>query len=143
MNSSDINAQTMTEELRALQNEVEGIRRALGGSVIDAVADWLSPVYLQAARTRLDTAEPDQRWEVLRAFVQDWAMLRRGDHSAARLQLERERWEWLRSQAQAAKEREFREWLERPEIRAELFPERQGGLSAETLRKVETMLKLM
>ena len=38
---------------------------------------------------------------------------------------------------------EFREWVKRPEIRAELFPERTGGLSPETLEKIERELNLL
>jgi hypothetical protein len=76
------------------------LKRTAGGSVTDAVADWLAPQYLLAAREKLDGAEGARKWEILRAFVQDWATLRRGDHSAARLQLDREKLDVLRKKAE-------------------------------------------
>ena len=75
--------------------------------------------------------------------MHDWAMLRRGDHSAARLQLDREQFDWQRANGQAQKEREFREWVKRPEIRADLFPEHKGGIRPETMEKIERELRLL
>jgi hypothetical protein len=130
-------------QVRQLRAEAEELQRAAGGSITDGVASWLVPQYLLAARERLDTTEGAQHWEVLRAFAHDWAMLRRGDHSAARLQLEREQLELQRANAQAAKEGEFRQWLQRADIRAQLFPEQTGGIKPETLRKIERELRLL
>ena len=99
--------------------------------------------YLLAAREKLDGAEGAKRWEILRSFVQDWAKLRRGDHSAARLQLDREELDWQRANSQSQKEKDFREWIKRPEILKEFFPERKGGISPETLKKIEVELHLL
>jgi hypothetical protein len=114
--------------------------------------------------------------------VQDWAQLRHGDHTAERLQIERERLELARQESkerqrtkldagldavaeafehnpqalalyeqsrdllcpdgQSQKEKEFREWLQRPEIRKEVLPALTRGLSRETLRKIEAELNL-
>ena len=116
---------------------------SINSSAIAAVADWLAPQYLLAAREKL-TGTPDARqWEILRAMVQDWTVLRRCDHSAARLQLDREELDLERANSRARKEHEFREWLQRPEIRKEFFPERPGGISAETLRKIEEAASLL
>ena len=41
------------------------------------------------------------------------------------------------------KEQEFWAWTERPNIREKLFPDREAGLSPETLEKIEKELKLM
>lgn len=122
--------------------EAADLKRAAGGSITDAVADWLAPQYLLAAREKLSGAEGVRRWEILRAFVQDWAMLRRGEHSAARLQLDREQFDWERANTQTQKEKEFREWIRRPEIRAEIFPKYKPGISRKTLRKIERELRL-
>ena len=122
--------------------EAADLKRAAGGSITDAVADWLAPQYLLAAREKLSGAEGVRRWEILRAFVQDWAMLRRGEHSAARLQLGREQFAWERANTQTQKEKEFREWIRRPEIRAEIFPKYKPGISRKTLRKIERELRL-
>jgi hypothetical protein len=123
--------------------EANELKSAMGGSITDAVADWLAAQYLLAAREKLSGAEGARRWEILRLFVQDWAMLRRGGHSAARLQLDREELDWQRANSQSQKEKEFREWLKRPEIRKEIFPERTGGFSQETIKKIERELNLL
>lgn len=83
------------------------------------------------------------RGEVMRAFVQDWSLLRRGDHAAARLQLDREELEWQRINSKLQKEKGFREWVNRPEIRRGLFPECTGGISPEALHKIEQELNLL
>src|SRR5581483_10155165 len=41
------------------------------------------------------------------------------------------------------KEKEFRDWVKRPEIRKEIFPELTRGLSPETLKKIEEELRLL
>jgi hypothetical protein len=129
--------------LQGMAAEAEELKQALGSSITDAVAGWLAQQYALAARERLAGAEGDGRLEILRGFVQDWALLRRGDHSAARLQLERDELDLLRANGQAQKEKEFREWLNRPDIRKEFFPELTRGLSPETLKKIEEELNLL
>ena len=123
--------------------EAQELKQVAGGSVTDAVADWLAPQYLLAAREKLSATDGAGRLELLRTFLHDWARLRRGDHSAARLRLDREELEWQRTNSRAQKEKEFREWIRRPEILRELFPERTGGLRPETLRKIEAELRLL
>jgi hypothetical protein len=123
--------------------EAQELKTAAGGSVTDAVAAWLAPQYLLAAREKLEAIEGSGRLEVLRTILHDWTLLRRGDHSAARLQLDREELEWQRTHSQSQKEKEFREWIQRPEIRRQFLPEIAGGLSRETLKKIETELHLL
>jgi hypothetical protein len=123
--------------------ETEDLQQAAGGSVTDAVAGWLGPQYLLAAREKLTATDGNGRFDVLRLFMQDWAMLRRGDHSAARLQLDREELEFQRTNSKSQKEQEFREWIQRPEIRTEFLPEISRGISAETLKKIEEELRLL
>jgi len=122
--------------------EANDLKQAVGGSITDAVAEWLAPQYLLAAREKLSGTQAAQRWEILRLFVQDWAMLRRGDHSAARLQLDREELDLLRANSLSQKEKEFREWLKRPEIRKEFYPDSTGGIRPETLERIERELNL-
>lgn len=133
-------AKTMLAEMVA---EAQELKAVAGGSVTDAVAAWLAPQYLLAAREKLSAAEGAGRFEVLRTFMQDWSLLRRGDHSAARLQLDREELEWQRANSQSQKEKEFREWIQRPEIREEFLPKSKVGISPETLRKIEAELHLL
>jgi hypothetical protein len=169
--------------LLGMAKEATELRQALGGSVTDSVAGWLATQYLAAAHQKLDTVDGAERWDVLRAFAQDWAMLRHGDHTAERLRIERERlklaqrdtkkkWETkvdaglnalaaqikanprakalfkplaelLRQEEAPRKEVEFREWIKRPEIRREIFPEVTRGLSPETLERIEKELRLL
>ena len=142
MNTPNSNLAGTKALLLNMVAEAHDLKRAVDGSVTDAVADWLAPQYLLAAREKLAGSEGAQRWEILRAFVQDWAMLRRGDHSAARLQLDREELDLLRANSQSQKEKEFREWLKRPEIRKEFYPDSTGGIRPETLEKIERELNL-
>lgn len=85
--------------LRELAAEADALQQAAGGSVTDAVSAWLAPQYLLAAREQLTATAGTDRLPLLRHFVQDWALLRRGDHQAERLQLDRERLELARQDA--------------------------------------------
>lgn len=123
--------------------EAQALKAVAGGSVTDAVAGWLAPQYLLAAREKLSATDEAGRFEVLRTFMQDWALLRRGDHSAARLQLDREQLDWERTTGKSQKEKEFREWIQRPEIRAEFLPKVKPGISQETLEILERELHLL
>jgi hypothetical protein len=106
------------------------------------VAGWLAPQYLLAAREKLSGTDGAARWEILRMFVQDWAMLRRGEHSAARLVLDRERLAFERKCAERAKNAEFWKWTKRPEIKRKLWPFKRKGLTKTQLRKIERELRL-
>jgi hypothetical protein len=80
--------------------ESQELQQAAGGAVTNALAGWVAAKYASAARDKLAATELTDRWELLRCFAQDLALLRRGDLAAARLQLDRERLEWERAQAQ-------------------------------------------
>jgi len=129
--------------LLAMVAEADELKLVAGGSVTDAVAAWLAPQYLLAAREKISATADAGRLELLRVIVQDWTLLRRGDHSAARLQLDREELEWQRANGKLQKEKEFREWIQRPEIRREFLPEIKRGISKETLKKIEEELRLL
>ena len=143
MNAPNPNLAETKSLLLGMVAEANDLKRAVGGSITDAVADWLAPQYLLAAREKLAGTEGARRWEILRLFVQDWTLLRRGEHSAARLQLDREELDWQRANSQSQREKEFREWIKRPEVRKEIFPGLKGGISDETLRKIEQELHLL
>jgi len=129
--------------LAGMVAEAQDLKQAAGGSVTDAVAAWLAPQYLLAARAKLTASADAGQFEVLQTFLHDWALLRRGDHSAARLQLDREELDWQRANSQSQKEKEFREWIQRPEVRREFLPELTRGISKETLEKIERELRLL
>jgi hypothetical protein len=117
--------------------------RRCAPAITDSVAGWLAGNYAAAAHKKLASAKGDARWQILRPFVQDWFLLRRGDQSAARLQLERETLDWFRTQNDAEMEKRFWKWVKRPEIRKKLYPNRNRGLSKTKLREIERKLNLM
>jgi hypothetical protein len=123
--------------------ETADLQTAAGGSVTDAVAGWLAAQYALAVSDKLTATNGVGRFEVLRTFLHDWTLLRRGDHSAARLQLDREKLDWQRANGKSQKEKEFREWIQRPEVREEFLPTGTGGISPETMGKIEAELKLL
>jgi gas vesicle protein len=163
--------------------EANELKLTAGGAITDAVAGWLAPQYLLAAREKLTATKESGRFEVLRTFVQDWAMLRHGDHTAERLAIERQRlklakrdtrqkWETkiqagldelkkeiknnpkakdafdalykiVCAEREPENEKEFREWLKRPEHRKEVFEEITRGLSPEILKKMQEELHLL
>jgi len=53
----------------------------------DRMAVWVTSRYLLAARHLAGTTGPEADWKALREFCHDLVALRRGDHSAARLQI--------------------------------------------------------
>jgi hypothetical protein len=143
VSAPDSNLAATQQLLREMVAEAQALKAAAGGSVTDAVADWLAPQYLLAAREKLAAKSGAERFEVLRTFLHDWALLRRGDHSAARLQLDREELDWQRANSKSQKEQEFREWIQRPEVREEFLPKSKGGISPETLEKIHRELNLL
>ena len=129
--------------IRRLTTDARTSHKAADGSVTDGVAGWIASQYATTTHGELAAVEGSQRWHILRAMIRDWAILRRNDQAAVRLQLAREQLELNRSNNQAQKEKEFRQWLERPDIREELFPDKDKGLSPETIEKIERELNLL
>jgi len=129
--------------LTAMAAETAELKRALGGSITETVAEWLTPQYVLAARRQLDAASATERWRLLRLMASDLTALRRGDLSAERLALERERLAFDRLCGERAKEAEFWKWTKRPEIKRKLWPRKSGGLTKTMLRKIERELNLL
>lgn len=150
--------------LATMAAEADELERAAGGPVVEMVARWLAPTYAAAARRRLDDLEDDQRLEALRQFIHDLAVLRRGDHTAERLRLDRERLAWEKDRADALTEARFHEWLADPAVFRrhleqhlgdrdrqrrieEIFglsePPSRPGLKEGTLAELEKALKML
>lgn len=108
------------------------LQQAINGPITDVIGGWFAAQYAGSVNGELAAAEGSRRLEILRACIQDWAKLRRGDHTAARMEHDRKQLDWQRAKSEAKKEKEFREWLKRPEIIQELFPKSQARLSEET-----------
>jgi hypothetical protein len=88
--------------LAAMVTEADELRQSMDGSITEAVAGWLGLRYAIAAREQLVELEGADRLKLLRAFMQDWALLRHGDQRAERLRIERE------SLAVASREADFK-----------------------------------
>ena len=129
--------------LAGIIEEKAALKKVAGESITDAAADWVGPRYLLAAREKLAAASGEEQWDVLRGMMQDVAYLRRGEYWSARMQLAREKFVWMKANCKLEKEKEFRTWLERPDIKDEIFPKNSGGLSPEAIRMMEEALNLM
>ena len=133
----------MQNEVRDLSARSREFDAAAGGPVADSLAGWLAGQYMSVSREELAGAQGARRLEILRAFVRDWSFLRHGDHRVSRMQLEREKLELRRTCTDEAKEKEFRRWMERPDIREEFFPQVRGGITPETMKKIEEAARLL
>ncbi len=120
------------ELLRKIAELTEESKQAVNGSITEVVGGWLAAEYIGAAHGKLAGADGAHRWEILRACVQDWTKLRRSDQVSARMELTREQMDRNRAQSETEKEKEFREWVKRPEIREELLGEARARQAAGT-----------
>ena len=142
MKTKNCKAGGTMEVLLGVVAEGAALNTAAGGAMADAVATWLGPQYLVAAKEKMEAADDAERYAALQAFIADWARLRRGEHLAGRLQLKREELELRRAKMAWQKEMEFDYWIKRPDIREKYFPEKTGGITPETLAKIEKELRL-
>ena len=93
--SSAVNFAEIKAMLAEMAAETEELKSAAGGSITDIAADWLAAQYLAAVRQHLATlSDGPQRLKLLRQAAADAVALQRGGHSAARLQLDREKLEF-------------------------------------------------
>jgi hypothetical protein len=89
--------------LVAMAAETDELKAAVGGSITDVAAGWLTPQYLLAVREQLAALpEGPERFKLLRLAAGDVVALQRGGHSADRLQLDREKLELERQKYQDA-----------------------------------------
>src|SRR6267378_766217 len=130
----------------------------------DTLALWLAARYAVATRRVAETGEREG-WRLLREMCGDIVELRKGDHTAERLQIERERLELEKDKTEKRMREKIEEILKQPETKQrlcgeglsaeesarrirEIFrlpPERElkNGLSTETLAKIERAAKLL
>ena len=105
-------AQRLGEDAAELQGEGRP-------PLTDTLAAWLTARYAVATR-QLATTEGVAYWRRLRELCADLAELRRGDHSAERLRLEREHLALARGRTERERVEEFMAWADRPEVRERL-----------------------
>lgn len=155
---------TGLEHARQLRAEVAAFAEAGLGSLTDILAEWLPTQYVTGARNAAEEAGgAGIPLAVLRGLTADVVALRKGDHSAARLLIEREWVEIERGKTRERMEKQFEEWLKEPGIKERLCgknltPEEReqrireifglsrngrGGLSPEALAEIERAAKLL
>jgi hypothetical protein len=98
-------------EVRRVVAEAQELSRAADGALTDNLAIWTAGRYAIATR---QLAAKDGNgavdWNLLRALCHDLVDLRRGDHSAEWLRIERERLEMDRAEQKEELEKRFWEW---------------------------------
>ena len=154
----------LSQHLRELRAEVAELGETGTEAVTDTLARWLSAQYAAAARKAGEEAgRAGIPLTVLRGLTADVVALRKGDHSAARLLIERE---WVGIEREKSDDRmrkKFEEWLKEPGTQERFhgkelsLAERQRrireifglseaerpGLSPETLAEIERAAKLL
>lgn len=80
-----------------------------GPPLTDKLALWLAARYAVATRRAAET-EGAEGWRLLRELCADIVELRRGDHSAQRLRMERDRFDFERESERKRTEEEFHAW---------------------------------
>jgi hypothetical protein len=139
-------------EVQRVVAEAKELSQAADGALTDQLAIWTAGRYAIATR-RLATESRNGAvdWNLLRALCHDLVDLRRGDHSAESLRIERERLEMERAEQKENLEKLFWEWAKENEAkichRKELTPEEKerrvcqilGINYEETNRRIERM----
>ena len=98
-------------EVRRVVAEAKELSGAADGALTDHLAAWLAGRYAIATRQlALENGDGALDWNLLRALCHDLVDLRRGDHSAESLRIERERLEMDRAKQKEEMERRFWEW---------------------------------
>ena len=120
---------TVVESLHGLLTRQEAEVRRAGGDY--AAEMYRRAQYVMAAREQL-AAVPSgvERWKVLRMTANDLVALRRCDQNAARLALERAKFDEILRQQRAAEEQQR-------------TPVKCDGLSRETIQRIEKELRLL
>ncbi len=108
-----------------LNADDSALQKILPSDLAEKLARWVSVRYAAATRA-LSTTDPDLEKELrhLRNFCLLILALRRGELNAGRLALEQQRLSLELSNVTEAKEKEFWEWTQRPDIQAKLYPDR-------------------
>jgi hypothetical protein len=112
-------------ELTANADELSGVAR---GRMSDHLATMLTARYATefVAWSGDDGEELRRKVRVLRELCRDVVELRRGDHEAARLQIEQARLDRERDKNEEEILQYFRHWLEYPKVRESLLADSSG-----------------
>jgi len=111
--------QEMVADARELAADAAELQVVTGGRLTDHLATVLGARYASALSGWDGQPGEDfrQKLKVLRGMCQDIVELRRGDHSGARLQMDRERMEQKREKTDAEVVAQFEEWAKIPAVK--------------------------
>jgi len=114
--------QEALSQARELAADAEELLEATGGRLTDHLATVLAARYAGALSSWNGEVSDEfgQKLRTLRVLCEDIVELRRGDHSGARLEIERERLEREREKTEEEVVEHFKRWVQRPEVRASL-----------------------
>ena len=129
-NAASSHQEAMAEVQRVVA-EAKELNQAADGALTDNLAIWTAGRYAIASRRlAADSKNGAVDWNLLRALCHDLVDLRRGDHSAESLRIERERLEMDRAEQKEHLEKLFWVWAKENEAkichRKELTPEERG-----------------
>lgn len=116
MSTADSRRSAARAALADMAAEVKELTEAAAEPVTETLARWLALQYVAAARVA--AAEADDAGldlPTLRSLTADVVALRRGDHNAGRLRIEREQLDLAREQTKERLEKLFWEWSQKPE----------------------------
>jgi hypothetical protein len=110
--------QAAMAEVRRVVAEAKELNGAADGALTDHLAAWIAGQYAVAARQlAAEKGSGAVDWNLLRAFCHDVVDLRRGDHSAESLRIERERLEMDRAKQKEEMDRRFWEWAKENRVK--------------------------
>jgi len=88
--------QSVLAEARRVVAEGGELAEIGAGAMADNLAVWLTGRYIVATRRLMEAGDGPEAWKLLREMCHDVVALRRGDHGAEWLRLDRERLKLLR-----------------------------------------------
>ncbi len=126
------------EQVANLAADAHQLREA-GGVISDHLACATAARFAQALADWDGTPSRDAMRSInaLRGLCETISDMRRGDHSAAKLEMERERLTFIRMGVEKFMQEEFEKWLQRPEVQARFLDENQRQRTvAERIREI-------
>jgi hypothetical protein len=125
----DESESSLPKHIREIVAEVASLKEAGAEALTDTLAHWLAAHYVAAAKSAVRKAgTKGLDLKTLRGLIADVVALRRGDHSAERLSVEREQLELNRQLLKDRMEKLFWEWATKPENKSRIC---DGGLSGD------------
>ena len=108
--------QEAVAEVRRIVAEAKELSRAADGVLTDNLAAWIAARYAIATRRlAAENGNGALDWNQLRVLCNDLVDLRRGDHRAESLRIDRERLEMERAEQKENLEKQFWEWAKENE----------------------------